>query len=80
MSTEELDDIRKRLEKLESRESLQTVQRDESTKPKRPPSAYQIYMKDALASKKLEAERAGVPFNHKQAFSEAAKEWSSTKK
>ena len=79
MSSQELDNIRERLAKLESRESA-SVPRDVSVKPKRAPTEYQLYMKDALACKKCEAEKAGVQFNHKQAFSEAAKEWSSRRK
>ena len=71
----EIEDIKKRLSALEKQEfsSVQPV------KSERKKSEYQIHMGNRLKELKAEAESQGVEFDRRQAFSQAAREWTAKK-
>ena len=71
---DEIDDIKRRLSVLEKESS--TVQ---PTKPAKKKSDYQLHMSHRLNELKNEADSKGVIFDRKQAFSQAAREWTANK-
>lgn len=70
----EIEDIKRRLSALENQESP-SVQ----SKPEKKKSEYQAHMSNRLKELKTEAESKGVEFDRKQAFSQAAREWTAKK-
>lgn len=71
----EIEDIKRRLSALEKQESP-SVQPVKSEKKK---SEYQVHMSNRLKELKTEAESKGVEFDRKQAFGQAAREWTAKK-
>jgi len=74
----EIEDIKRRLLALEKQDSssVQSVKSEKSEKKK---SEYQLHMSNRLKELKTEAESNGVEFDRKQAFSQAAREWTAKK-
>lgn len=72
----EIEDIKRRLSALEKHDSSSI----QPAKPERKKSDYQVHMSSRLKELKTEAESKGVEFDRKQAFSQAAREWSAKKK
>ena len=70
----EIEDIKRRLSALENPESP-SVQ----PKPEKKKSDYQVHMSNRLKELKAEAESQGIEFDRKQAFSQAAREWTAKK-
>jgi hypothetical protein len=70
----EIEDIKRRLSALEKQDSP-SVQ----PKPEKKKSDYQVHMSNRLKELKTEAESKGVEFDRKQAFSQAAREWTAKK-
>lgn len=71
----EIEEIKRRLSALEKQESS-SVKSEKSEKKK---SEYQIHMGNRLKELKAEAESQGVEFDRRQAFSQAAREWTAKK-
>lgn len=77
---DELEDIRRRLSALETANKADTQHVTETTtKTKRKPSVYNIYMKNKIEELQRDATDKGVKFDRKAAFGQAAKEWTSKK-
>lgn len=70
----EIEDIKRRLSVLEKQESLSVQPKSEKKK-----SDYQVHMSNRLKELKTEAESKGVEFDRKQAFGQAAREWTAKK-
>lgn len=83
---DEIEDIKRRLLELENIHPGKT-QKDPEKKEKKQNAyqahmskrPYQAHMSKRLLELKLEAQNQNIPFDHKQAFSQAAKEWSAKK-
>ena len=74
----EIEDIKRRLAALEKHE-FPSVQHEKSEKSEKKKSEYQVHMSTRLKELKVEAESKGVEFDRKQAFSQAAREWTAKK-
>lgn len=74
----EIEDIKRRLSALEKQDSP-SVQPVKSEKSDRKKSEYQVHMSNRLKELKAEAESKGVEFDRKQAFGQAAREWTAKK-
>lgn len=74
----EIEDIKRRLLALEKHEfpSVQPEKHEKSVKKK---SEYQVHMSTRLKELKAEAESMDVKFDRKQAFGQAAREWTAKK-
>lgn len=70
----EIEDIKRRLDALEKEDSQL-----KPPKPTRKKNDYQNHMSQRLKELKNEAELTGIQFNRKEAFSIAAKEWTTKK-
>ena len=68
----EIEDIKRRLSALEKQESP-------SVKSEKKKSDYQVHMSNRLKELKSEAQSKGVEFDRKQAFGQAAREWTAKK-
>lgn len=73
----EIEEIKRRLNALEKQD--RPDKQDVSIKPKREKTDYQMYMSSRLKELKLEAENTGAQFDRRQAFGQAAREWTSKK-
>lgn len=71
---QDLEDIKRRLSALEKQESPSVQPKSEKKK-----SEYQLHMSNRLKELKTEAESKGVEFDRRQAFSQAAREWTAKK-
>lgn len=71
----EIEDIKRRLSALEKQESPSVP----PVKSERKKSEYQTHMSNRLKELKAEAESKGVEFDRKQAFGQAAREWTAKK-
>lgn len=71
----EIEDIKRRLSALEKQDSSSV----QPVKSERKKSDYQVYMSSRLKELKAEAESKGVGFDRKQAFGQAAREWTAKK-
>ncbi len=76
---EQLESIRSRLLALETRDSS-SVEPVKYKNLDRKQSKYQLHMSNRLKELKTEAESRGSVFNRREAFSQAAREWSENKK
>ena len=74
----DMDEIKKRLDALEEKAKVSTTTPTEQKK-KRELSKYNIFMTDYLAQRRTEAEKTGQRYDHRLAFSDAAKAWSANK-
>ena len=74
----EIEDIKRRLAALEKQDSS-SVQPVKSEKSEKKKSDYQVHMGNRLKELKTEAESKGVEFDRRQAFSQAAREWTAKK-
>jgi hypothetical protein len=70
----DLEDIKRRLSALEKQESPSVQPKSEKKK-----SEYQLHMSNRLKELKTEAESKGLEFDRRQAFSQAAREWTAKK-
>lgn len=75
---DEIEDIKRRLLQLESISSDKVEKVTEEKDKKQHP--YQAYMSKRILELKSDAERYNIPFDRKQAFGQAAKEWSAKKR
>jgi hypothetical protein len=71
----EIEEIKRRLSALENQGSYSVHPKSGKKK-----SDYQIHMSNRLKELKTEAESNGVEIDRKQAFSQAAREWTAKKK
>ena len=72
---QDLEDIKRRLSALEKQESPSVQPKSEKKK-----SEYQLHMSNRLKALKTEAESKGVEVDRRQAFSQAAREWTAKKR
>ena len=71
----EIEEIKRRLSALEKQESSSV----KLEKPEKKKSEYQVHMSNRLKELKTESESKGVEFDRRQAFSQAAREWTAKK-
>ena len=71
----EIENIKKRLSALEKPDSSHS----QPVKTEKKKSEYQVHMSNRLKELKTEAESRGVDFDRRQAFGQAAREWTAKK-
>ena len=72
---DDIEDIKRRLSALEGKDSPSKP----PVKSERKKSEYQLYMSNRLKEIKEGAESKGIAVDHRQAFSQAAAEWTAKK-
>jgi len=72
---QEIEDIKRRLSVLEK----PTSSPSRPVKSEKKKNEYQVYMSNRLRELKTEAESSGIDFDRRQAFSQAAREWTAKK-